>query len=291
MIEPDTTFQLNGVTSNMRMKHVGGNTVAVLAVIQKRVSKGRENPPDCGNGYDTASLAFAKGHVIALEIGGADSPRNVVPQFEHWQGKPNGAWRIMETAIFKGAFANHIMLVEIGYGRGGAVEVHDVAQAAFEANRLRDWTDPKIPDSFTVRVWNSALNLATVTNDGTFDTAVTGLALGAPAFTQTFILGNQMPEPDRAMYIVQYGLDKAYELAAIGGFDDNVVAFMLEIGSIAAIRAHLALVPGVTGPEAAGQSAFAIMAAAQNPFTKAILGRAHKKRRLTGPSEELVFLQ
>lgn len=290
MIKPDSTFKLNGVTSNLCMKHEGKNTVAVLAVIRKRVSKGRDGPPTCGNEYETASLAFAKGHLVALELGGSDHPYNVVPQFEHWQGKPNGEWRIMETAIYSSAFENHIMLVEIGYGRTGAVEPHDVAQAAFETNHIRDWTDPRIPDTFTVRVWNAAPNLAAIDTDMKFDAAVASLAMNVPAYTHTFILGNRMPEPDRAMYIVQYGLDKAYDLAGAGGFDDNVVAYLLETGSIAAVRTQLALVPGVTAPEAAGQSAFPIMAASQNPFTKATLTRAHKKRRLTGPSEDLANL-
>ena len=87
----------------MCMKYSGNTTSSVIAIIKTRtkVSKNRKGPPACGNGFETAYLAFAKGHIIALELGGSDDQFNVVPQFEDWQGKANGEWRQMEVEVGK----------------------------------------------------------------------------------------------------------------------------------------------------------------------------------------------
>jgi len=74
MIKIDNTFKLHNVQSNIIMKVDSQfNTLAVLGVINSRpTTEDREDPPKCGNGFQTADLPFAKGHVIALELGGSD---------------------------------------------------------------------------------------------------------------------------------------------------------------------------------------------------------------------------
>lgn len=99
----DSKFMLNGVVSHYCLKVVGNKTVAALARIKKRSTSKREAPPVCRNGFATAGLPFAKGHVIALELSGSDEAHNVVPQFEDWQGKQNGAWRQMEVDLLNEA--------------------------------------------------------------------------------------------------------------------------------------------------------------------------------------------
>ena len=125
MLKTNDTFYLGGVTSCLRMKcEANGTPTAVLGVVRIRATTKRDPPPKCGSGYETDRLAFAKGHLIALELGGVDDQWNVVPQFEHWQGKPNGDWRIMEITV-KQKLENTTgaaMLVEAGYGRGGREE-------------------------------------------------------------------------------------------------------------------------------------------------------------------------
>ncbi len=210
MLKENNTFTLNSVTSCIRMQcQADGTPNAVLGVVRCRPTKDRDQPPDCGNGYVTERLAFAKGHLMALELGGVDDKWNVVPQFEHWQGKPNGAWRQMEIGLRKqlATTIGAAMLVEVTYGRGGAQEAHAVALAAFEANRLRAWTDPRIPDYFRVRVWTGGHDglVQGITDDTTFSNAVTKLKMLTTVYNSQdlFRLGNDMPEPDRSMYEVQ----------------------------------------------------------------------------------------
>lgn len=264
MIKKDTTFKLNGVTSNFCMKCDGVTTQAVLATIRTRTSAGRNSPPACGNGFQTAKLPFAKGHVIALEVGGSDDPMNVVPQFEDWQGKPNGAWRQMELKL--DAYPDHVMLVEIGYNRPGPDENHDVALAEFQNNRFRDWLDTRIPDVFRVRVWKSAENPTAINGDAAFDAMVVRLAQAVPVFETVFNLGTGLPEPDRSMYVNQAALDVAMEV-----WDEDkepdFINFMLQPETVTNVRADLLAVPGIA-PTEANVQAFPIMFAYQKGLTK-----------------------
>ncbi len=273
----ETTFKLNGTTSNFCMKLVGSKTVAVLGLIKLRSSSSRDSPPACGNGFETDYLAFAKGHVIALELGGSDNCNNVVPQFEHWQGKPNGAWRQMEIALR--AHAGKTMLVEIGYGRTGGEQIFAALRTKFESNRLIDWTDSRIPDSFTVSVWPaSTLDPATITTDLAFDAAVTSLRTTGTMFNQSFALGNAMPEPDRTMYIDQEAITIANDLFAERTGSESTLAemtWLLLAGTIVTIRTRLLAVPGVTATEAAGYQ-FSGLLYAMHQTTPARAKKVHK---------------
>jgi hypothetical protein len=47
--------------------------------------------------YNNGAVDVAKGHVMALELGGPDIPENIVPQWAMWQG--SGEWREMEREV------------------------------------------------------------------------------------------------------------------------------------------------------------------------------------------------
>lgn len=49
--------------------------------------------------------------------------------------------------------AGKVMLVEVGCGRTGGIQNHDTMRTEFQGNRLMDWADERIPDSFKARVW------------------------------------------------------------------------------------------------------------------------------------------
>ena len=280
----DNTFNLNGTVSNFCMRIAGTTTTAVLARIRVRPTAERAGPPACGNGFDTARLAFAKGHVIALELGGSDHPANVVPQFEHWQGKANGAWRQMEIALK--AYKDHVMLVEIAYGRTGGEQDHDTMLAAFVADRLMDWTDSRIPDGFKVYIWNDKTrDPDKIADENAFNLEIIRLKTLHPVFTKDFALGNAMPEPDRGGYVVQTGItifNGLYEAYLGGGSDDkggeekelksnsnassssspspsptlqrklSKASFLLQKQAIEDIRSRLKVTDSVTQTEAAG---------------------------------------
>jgi hypothetical protein len=264
MIQKDTSFSFRGVTSSFCMKYAGTTTQAVLATIRPRTTAGRPPPPNCGNGFDTSYLPFAKGHVIALELGGSDEPFNVVPQFEDWQGKLNGAWRQMEVAL--GAYPAHVMLVEIGYNRPGPNETHEQAVAAFVDDRLRDWLDKRIPDVFRVRVWKSAESPAAIDGDTAFDAMIGRLEKAVPVHESVFNLGTALPEPDRSMYVNQAALQTAMDLWDEDAFP-NFTGFMLQPGTVGDVRADLLALPGIVPTEASNVQALPIMLAYQKGLT------------------------
>lgn len=278
-IEREQTFSLNGVTSNYCVKIVGTTTVAALAEIRIRPTSNRKGPPKCGNGFETARLAFAKGHVVALELGGSDKASNVVPQFEHWQGKPNGAWRQMEEELK--AHHGKMMLVTIGYGRTGGERDYDGMVDEFQDNHLVDWTDVRIPDSFEVRVWpNAGVDPANIESDQDFEEAVAKLKKTGPSYSKDFALGNQMPQPDRQMYVEQYGIGVAkdlYEGRPPLHRETSIMSYLLLEGTLDDIRVEMKDVPDVTPTEAAGLHVY--------PLMKGIQGitepKARAKHKLT----------
>ena len=285
MIKRDFDFNLSGVRSKLCMKYDMGTsrTEAVLCLVQHRKTSNRKGPPDCCNGFDTSYLPFAKGHVVALELGGSDDQFNVVPQFEDWQGKPNGVWRQMEIALSASKYAGHIMLVTVGYGRGGAEESHEDAYDAFVADRIRDWTDPRIPDAFHIHVWaGSASVLDAITDDAKFDTAVKTLTVKTPVFTQSFILGNGMPQPDRGMYINQNALKVTSALHNSLARSDSLPSFLLEQGTMVQVRNGVLAMPGVVPTEAMGLQAFPIMSAYQTGMSGPKVVKKIKKRKADG---------
>lgn len=292
MIHEESTFILDGVTSSLRMKSGAGNTtLAVLAVIRHRKTSKRKGPPSCGNGFDTAYLPFAKGHVIALELGGSDNQYNVVPQFEDWQGKANGAWRQMEIELSAKQFAGHTMLVEMKYERAGIEEDNDTALSGFQADRFRDWTDPRIPSSFHVRAWKSATGLHAIDDDGKFDAAVVALNKGVTSYSKVFDLGVAMPEPDRGMYVNQAALTVAQSQYGSLKRSESFVSFMLEPGVMAKVRTQVGKTQGVRATEAQGMQAFPIMFAFQKGVSEPKIRKKILARKKIGvesaPDDEI----
>lgn len=291
MIKVDDAFLLDGVKSSLCMQFIPVehsattvySTQSVLAVIRHRVTTKRTGPPACGNGFETAYLPFAKGHVIALELGGSDASFNVVPQFEDWQGKANGAWRRMEIELQNPVYANHIMFVEIGYGRTGIPEDHDSAHVAFASNRLRTWTDPRIPDSFKIGVWKANTNVSGIKNDADFNHEVNLLKQKDLVFYKEFTLGEEMPQPDRSNYINQFGLNKAIEqyekyCETKGEKDVSFVSFMLKREVIDEIRDDLMDVDEVTPTEAQGIQAYPIIFAYQKGVSESKVRKQFEER-------------
>jgi hypothetical protein len=282
----DRKFFLNGVTSKLAMKvdTATNYTLSVLGCVQKRTTKKRDSPPSCGNGFETAGLPFAKGHVIALELGGSDDPYNVVPQFEYWQGLPNGAWRQMESEVYEGAPPDSVMLVEIGYGRTGLAEPHDNAEADFLNDKLMNWTDPRIPDEFRVRVWTSkrdptALSRLDTDNvDKQFDALVSELETSKPCYEKRFQLGVEVPQPDREYYVNQSAMFIAEDLWEKARpkllRDESFATYMLMAGSVAGVRAECAKDPRLTPTEANVHAAPIIMS-----YQKITRPQVKKKRK------------
>ena len=245
-IKKDNSFQLNGVTSNFCMKYSSDDlTRSVLGRIITRPTRDRTPPPACGNGFETENLPFAKGHVIALELGGSDEPYNVVPQFKYWQGLPNGKWRQMEKLIQE-TYNGFLMLVEIGYGRQGGIQSYDSMLKDYMENNLMEWIDQRIPDSFEVRIWNDSLDPSKITidNDSFFDQTVTTLKIKKPVFECSFSLGTQMTEPDREMCIRQRAIAVANELLETHNSkklkrQDSIRTFLLRSDTIEKIRTEM----------------------------------------------------
>jgi len=293
MIETNNDFTLGGVTSNICMKyHENGSTTAVLGIIRHRNTRGRSSPPACGNGYNTAELAFAKGHIIGLEIGGVDDGYNVVPQFEHWQGKPNGEWRQMEIELSQVQFNNAMILIEVNWGRTGIEEAHDVALALFQENHIRDWTDRRIPDAYRIRVWNGGGDPSSITSDADFDTAVTSINPATVIYDKQIVLGDAMPEPDRAMYIEQHALGVALERHVALKREDSMMSFLMDVGTVDMVRADVAKNKSILSTEAAGIQAVPIMQAYQNislPRIKAKM-KDRTKRKLGVDSDDKIGL-
>jgi len=288
MIARDFDFTLSGVQSKLCMKYDAGKsrTEAALCLVQHRKTSNRKGPPDCCNGFETAYLPFAKGHIIALELGGSDHKYNVVPQFEDWQGKPNGEWRQMELDLTAKTYAGHLMLVTVSYGRSGSEESHDDAFDAFQTDRIRDWHDPRIPDAFQIRVWagNGAL-LDGIKTDGDFDAAVKKLELGKPAaYSRSFALGKGMPQPDRGMYINQHALTVTEALHTSMKRSESLISFLLEPGTMNSVRKEVESLAGVEATEALGLQAFPIMHAYQKGVSGPKIVQRIKKRKLAGMS-------
>jgi hypothetical protein len=280
------SFTLQGVTSNYCMKKSGAGddatTLAVLAEIRVRKTSGRDSPPICGNGFETAKLPFAKGHVIALELGGSDDPGNVVPQFEDWQGKPNGAWRQMEIELMQ--HHGKMMLVTIGYGRSGGRQDFADLRRLFDSDRLMDWSDERIPDSFQVRVWmNDGVDPSAIATDKDFDGAVAKLGKRGPSYQKDFNLGEAMPQPDRQNFVNQYAVDVAIDAYEIYESTprpklaraDTPISWMMSLGTMDGIRNELLNAPGVTAPEATGMQAWPVI----NNWQKTTEAKVVKKHK------------
>lgn len=129
----------------------------MVGVIHRQSSKGRKTPPPpCRNGFDCGGTSFAYGHVMALELGGVDATDNIVPQYGQWQGDPRGAWRRMEVAIEAASPLTHqVMVVALEYA--AVAETYAAQKQLFaDGDKLRHWTDPRIPTRF--QVWVTTAN-------------------------------------------------------------------------------------------------------------------------------------
>ncbi|MFD1991184.1 hypothetical protein ACFSGI_14510 [Paenibacillus nicotianae] len=95
--------------------------VSVIGYVEPTSTTGRVTAPEPSSGLqvgikwkevgernNTGIVDAQKGHIMALELGGPDVPRNIVPQWANWQG--NGVWREAEKEALKrakSAFENH----------------------------------------------------------------------------------------------------------------------------------------------------------------------------------------
>lgn len=135
---------------------------------------------------------------------------------------------------------------------------------SFLNDRLADWSDERIPDSFKVRVWHDSTDPATLSNDFEFNAAVTKLKLLGTAYAKDFNLGNQMPQPDRNNYVVQAAVGIATEMhEQYESLDDNPpmtpISYLIQEDVFGELREKLAAVPSVTKTEAAGMQAIPLV--------------------------------
>jgi hypothetical protein len=131
------------------------NPVMMVGEIFRQSSQGRDNPPLCANGFDTAGTAFALGHIMALELGGCDVSENIVPQYGQWQGNANGRWRLMERKLVDADTATRalqqVMVVVIDYDATAPMTTVAERTRFAMGEKLMHFTDPRIPTRF--RVW------------------------------------------------------------------------------------------------------------------------------------------
>jgi len=190
---------------------VGGQPSAQRLVgrIFRQDTGGRGNPPPCLSGFDTSGTPFALGHVMALELGGADIEANIVPQYGQWQGNQLGAWRRMEIAVGNAHVDADVFLCEISYDAGPFPLTYIDQATAFSTvgggAKLFHWREARIPVRF--RVWTLALgwNAGTVkiadylaANDVTKDNSVGALFAALPEARLVFDATiDTMPDIDR----------------------------------------------------------------------------------------------
>ena len=159
---------VNGHQCFIHTTLVGGQQSAehVVGMIVRQGTGDRLSPPRCLSGFDTDYTPFAKGHVMALELGGCDETAgagnarvsaNIVPQYEKWQGGPGGAWRDMEVAMAADVANSQVFIASITYQAGLFPDTYDVQSTAFNSGDvLRHWREPRLPERF--RVWGVPLN-------------------------------------------------------------------------------------------------------------------------------------
>lgn len=193
-------------------KHVGFEVpVMLVGVIHRQNTRGRDIPPDCISGFETDFTPFAKGHIMALELGGWDGSPNIVPQYGMWQGLRTGQWRIMEVEMNESAA--EAMVVQLDYDEVADTYAEQSRQFR-SGKKLLDWTDPRIPVRFDV--WG--VPLAHVQPYLAADAAEKNRAVetGAlrghlPPPTKTFLI-DAMPQVDRGYWRKQMILHRARDV-------------------------------------------------------------------------------
>jgi hypothetical protein len=174
--------ELQGVTSNACIQTMGTCTVSALAIIQPRDTVGRPAVPACFNGFNTSDTAFAKGHIVSLDLGGPNISENVVPQFKFWQA--NGPWRQLEADLKR--FKGHLILVNVFYTRSNEIIDRAVLLERFEKNCLMDWIDQRIPNYFEIRVFkNPGIDPSSITTDAQFESVGRKLMLSGSIFVMS----------------------------------------------------------------------------------------------------------
>lgn len=177
------------------LRLLGNNTVGLLGLIQCRTTKDRDNPPQPANGFNTAGTPFGNGHVLALNLGGTDDTRNLVPQWEQWQ--QTGAWRQVEVKCAE--FNGGLFRCEVAYD-DAALDQHATLLAGMAANPLQAWADPRLPVAFRVRVYRrSSPELGAVLTDLAYNALVSTLDSEHPAY-DSGVLAHQAMPPEDAQY-------------------------------------------------------------------------------------------
>jgi len=187
-------------------------------------SQGRSSPPGCYCGLETLGTAFARGHIMALELGGCDDSENIVPQYGEWQGKPNGAWRKMEIDVYDanppGRTEQQVMVVAIDYPVAPLLDPGVPARFA-AGEKLIHFVDPRIPNRFKVwllpKSWSSgsvsfAAFFAAAAKERLFEPLFTALAGVTAVFVESI---TEMPEVDRAYWkkqMLNAKVREAYEV-------------------------------------------------------------------------------
>ncbi len=158
--------------------------------------------PACISGFGTDNTPFAKGHIMAVELGGWDNSHNIVPQYECWQGLQGGPWRDMEVQIGNNPTVN-TMIVRMSYDSLG--DTLAVNRARFQnGETLFHWEDSRIPTRFEVWTLTSADpgNYFSSSNANKLlhaDTFVNGL--GRPTYDHPI---TAMPAIDRKLWISRF---------------------------------------------------------------------------------------
>jgi hypothetical protein len=125
----------------------------LVGVIHRQDTSGRDNPPPCLSEFETFGTPFARGHIMALELGGPDISANIVPQYGCWQAV--GDWRRMEVEIRETIDAD-VFIADLTYTETFGT-TYEVQKRNFEnGDKLFHWQDTRIPVRF--RVWTVNAN-------------------------------------------------------------------------------------------------------------------------------------
>ena len=123
----------------------------LVGVIHRQETRGRDNPPPCLSEFETFATPFARGHIMALELGGPDISANIVPQYGQWQGNEQGDWRKMEVKI-RYETDDDVFIADLTYTTETFGTTYEDQKLNFEnGNKLFHWQDTRIPVRF--RVW------------------------------------------------------------------------------------------------------------------------------------------
>lgn len=185
----------------------GNNTIGVLGCISSQID--RDNPPQPYNGFDTSLTPFGNGHVFAFQMGGCDDRRNLVPQWQQWQ--QSGAWRKAEKKCFE-EHQGKLFRCDIEYnGNAGSSEL---ARTQFRnGHYFVTWSDPRIPISFQIRVYN--IDNYKFKNDfdaQTYSQLILKLNVMKPTYDSGKFDHSNMPKEDKGYYQDQVIADQTHQL-------------------------------------------------------------------------------